>query len=251
MLLAVLYAVCLTVGFLVGLAGVGGILIPPALILLSGLEAHTAMGTALASFFPLALAGSWVYHRMGVMRWRRAVPYVLGGLAALPGALCNARIPSGPLVVLLACLILFAGVNALRPPRPGGRAHAFWQGNAGFFVIGAVTGVLAGLTGAGGPVLSIPWMVSAGVTPITAVAISLPYQMSTSLAGTLGNMSGGHVDWGLLPLLSGLEIAGFAAGAVVARRTPPALLGRVIGLLCCGLGLFLLARQLTVQSGAC
>lgn len=38
-----------------GVTGVGGILIPPALILLSGLDAHTAMGTALASFLPLAL----------------------------------------------------------------------------------------------------------------------------------------------------------------------------------------------------
>ena len=46
----VVLLVCLLVGFLVGLAGVGGILGPPVLILMSGLEPHTAMGTALASF---------------------------------------------------------------------------------------------------------------------------------------------------------------------------------------------------------
>ena len=46
----VVLLVCLLGGFLVGLAGVGGILVPPVLILMSGLEPHTAMGTALASF---------------------------------------------------------------------------------------------------------------------------------------------------------------------------------------------------------
>ncbi len=43
MLLAVLYAFCLAVGFLTGATGVGGVLVPPALVLLSGLETHTAM----------------------------------------------------------------------------------------------------------------------------------------------------------------------------------------------------------------
>ena len=37
MLLAVLYAFCLAVGFLTGATGVGGVLVPPALVLLSGL----------------------------------------------------------------------------------------------------------------------------------------------------------------------------------------------------------------------
>ena len=243
MLLAVLCVTGLAVGLLVGLTGVGGILIPPALILLSGLEPHEAMGTALASFLPLGLAGTFMYRRLGHVDWLQAVPYMLGGLAALPGAMINARINASPLVVLLASIILFAGVCVLRPPRAGG--STFWQGRAGFFFIGAATAFLAGMTGAGGPVLSIPWMIAAGVSPMTAVGLAMPYQVVTALFGTVGNIQGGHVDFELLPALCVFETAGFALGVALARRTPTATLRTLIGGICCLLGLLLLVRELS------
>ncbi len=243
MLLAVLCVTGLSVGLLVGLTGVGGILIPPALILLSGLEPHEAMGTALASFLPLGLAGTFMYRRLGHVDWSQAVPYMLGGLAALPGAMINARINASPLVVLLASIILFAGVCVLRPPRAGG--STFWQGRAGFFFIGAATAFLAGMTGAGGPVLSIPWMIAAGVSPMTAVGLAMPYQVVTALFGTVGNIQGGHVDFELLPALCVFETAGFALGVALARRTPTATLRTLIGGICCLLGLLLLVRELS------
>ena len=74
MLLAVLYAFCLAVGFLTGATGVGGVLVPPALVLLSGLETHTAMGTSLAAMFFLTLLGTWMFWRLGLIRWREALP---------------------------------------------------------------------------------------------------------------------------------------------------------------------------------
>ena len=42
MLISILL-VCLLVGVLVGATGIGGILMPPALMLLGGVEAHQAM----------------------------------------------------------------------------------------------------------------------------------------------------------------------------------------------------------------
>ena len=244
MLLAVLCVTGLAVGLLVGLTGVGGILIPPALILLSGLEPHEAMGTALASFLPLGLVGTFMYRRLGHVDWSQAVPYMLGGLAALPGAMVNARINASPLVMLLASIILFAGLCVLRPPRAVG--STFWQGRAGFFFIGAATAFLAGMTGAGGPVLSIPWMIAAGVSPLTAVGLAMPYQVVTAMFGTVGNIQGGHVDFELLPALCAFETAGFALGVALARRTPTATLRTLIGGICCLLGLLLLARELFV-----
>ena len=86
MLLAVLYAFCLAVGFLTGATGVGGVLVPPALVLLSGLETHTAMGTSLAAMFFLTLLGTWMFWRLGLIRWREALPLVLGG--GLAGCEC-------------------------------------------------------------------------------------------------------------------------------------------------------------------
>ena len=242
-MLIVLSVTGLLVGLLVGLTGVGGILIPPALILLSGLEPHEAMGTALASFLPLGLAGTYMYRRLGHVEWSKATPYMLGGLAALPGAMINARINASPLVVLLASIILFAGLCVFRPPRAGG--SVFWQGRAGFFCIGAATAFLAGMTGAGGPVLSIPWMIAAGVAPMTAVGLAMPYQVVTALFGTVGNIQSGYVDFVSLPALCIFETAGFAFGVALARRTPTVLLRNLIGGVCCLLGLLLLVRELS------
>ena len=243
MLLAVLCVSGLLVGLLVGLTGVGGILIPPALILLSGLEPHEAMGTALASFLPLGLAGTYMYRRLGHVDWSQAVPYMLGGLAALPGAMINAHINASPLVILLASIILFAGVCVLRPPRAGG--SPFWQSRTGFFIVGAATAFLAGMTGAGGPVLSIPWMIAAVVSPMTAVGLAMPYQVVTALFGTVGNIQAGHVDFELLPALCVFETAGFGFGVALAKRTPTATLRTLIGGVCCLLGLVLLVRGLS------
>ena len=46
-MLILILLVCLLVGVLVGATGIGGILMLPALMLLGGVEAHQAMGTAL------------------------------------------------------------------------------------------------------------------------------------------------------------------------------------------------------------
>lgn len=188
----VVLLVCLLVSFLVGLAGVGGILVPPVLILMSGLEPHTAMGTALASFIGTGFVGTWLYHKNGHYRFMEAVPFALGSFVCVaPGALVNARIDAGPLVMILAGIIVFAGACTLRPPKPGRKGSPFWLGWKGRAVIGGATGFMAGLTGAGGPVASIPWMVLVGYSPIHAVALSMPYQIATSFSGSVGNMMGG------------------------------------------------------------
>ena len=243
MLMIVLYLVSLLVGFLVGITGVGGILIPPALILFSGQETHMAMGTALASFLPVGVVGTVMYRRLGHIDWYKALPYMAGSLAAWPGALLNARLPAGPLVAMLACIIMFAGLCALRPPKPG-RGSAFWQSGKGFFCIGAITALLAGLTGAGGPVVSIPWMIIAGVSPMTAVGLAMPYQVTTALFGTIGNVADGHVDFAILPYICLMALIGLFAGIAVTKRIPTEVLRKLIGGLCCGLGLFLLLRLL-------
>ena len=119
MLISILL-VCLLVGVLVGATGIGGILMPPALMLLGGVEAHQAMGTALASFLPLALVGIYRYAvQTKVLSWPQALPLCAGGLAGTgPGALLGAQVQSDYLVALLALLIIFCGVGAFRPPSP-------------------------------------------------------------------------------------------------------------------------------------
>ncbi len=237
--------VCLLVGVLVGATGIGGILMPPALMLLGGVEAHQAMGTALASFLPLALVGIYRYAvQTKVLSWPQALPLCAGGLAGTgPGALLGAQVQSEYLVALLALLIIFCGVGAFRPPSASGH-YAFWHTGRGIFLIGLVTGVLAGLTGAGGPVLTIPFMIVVGFAPLSAVALSFAYQVATSLSGTVGNALVGNILWALLLKVCLANITGTLLGLLIARHLPQLVLRRCIGALCCALGLFLILRTI-------
>lgn len=237
-------AVCFLVGFLGAVTGVGGVLIPPVLMFAGGLETHAAMGTALASFFPLSLVSAVIYARRGWYQPRRALVFLIGGiLGGIAGGRLNVHIPGPPLVCLLACVIIFAGLAALRPHRQG-QGSAFWLSDRGLFCIGVATGLTAGFTGAGGPVLSIPWMVAVGHPPFFAVGASMFMQLGTILSGSWGNARSGFIDWQLLPLVMLMELAGCAVGLVAARHVSSGLARKAIGLLCTGLGAFLLLRQI-------
>ncbi|HJA77081.1 MAG TPA: sulfite exporter TauE/SafE family protein [Candidatus Desulfovibrio gallistercoris] len=237
-------AVCFLVGFLGAVTGVGGVIVPPILMFAGGLETHVAMGTALLSFFPLSLVGAVIYARRDWYRPREAVVFLLGGIAGgIAGGMLNAHIPGPPLVCLLACVIIFAGLAALRPHRQG-KGSAFWLSGRGLFCIGLATGLTAGLTGAGGPVLSIPWMVAVGYTPFYAVGSSMFMQLGTILSGSWGNACSGFIDWKILPWVMLAELAGCLVGLQVAKRISSELARKAIGVLCTGLGMFLLLRQI-------
>ena len=240
----VIAAVCFLVGFLGAVTGVGGVLIPVVLMFAGGQETHVAMGTALASLFPLSLLGAVIYARRGWYQPRTAVVFLAGGIiGGIIGGLLNAYVPGPPLVCLLAAIIIFAGLAALRPHRRG-QGSAFWLSRRGLFCIGLATGLTAGLTGAGGPVLSSPWMVAVGYTPFYAVGSSMFMQLGTILSGSWGNASSGFIAWRILPWVMLAELAGCFVGLRVARRVSSELARLAIGVLCTGLGIFLLLRQI-------
>jgi len=79
-------------GFASGLLGVGGGTITvPILVLLVGLEQHTAQGTALLAMIPSALVGSYTHFRHGNLAWAYVPGLVVGVLlgASLGGLLAN------------------------------------------------------------------------------------------------------------------------------------------------------------------
>lgn len=87
MLMGMMIIVGFIVGFLVGCTGMGGIILIPALVYLSGLSSHVAMGTTLFTFIFTTSLCSWLYIRLGPCglesddpHLHRRVPvYVCGG----------------------------------------------------------------------------------------------------------------------------------------------------------------------------
>jgi len=243
-----LYLMCLVVGVLVGMTGVGGILVPPVLLLCCDIGVQTAMGTALAACLPMGIYGTWRYVRMVQMDAGLAASLAAGGaLGGMLGAILNARCHADFLMPLMAALIVFAGWNALRPQQRGKGKKLFWHGRVGCALVGVATGFPAALTGAGGPVLSIPLMIAVGFEPMLAVGLSMPYMVAVAFTGTLANVYNGQVNLSLLPVVCLLQLAGMWVGASLVSLLPTDSLRRLVGSVCMGLGVFLLVRQLWIN----
>jgi hypothetical protein len=100
---ALLAAVAVVVGFLIGAVGVGGILLIPALVLLGGMPIHQASATALFSFLFTGLVGTWLFHRRGSIDWRMTVPVCVGAVVlSYVGAMANSMVEARPLALIIA-----------------------------------------------------------------------------------------------------------------------------------------------------
>lgn len=244
---ALLLGIALVVGALIGTVGVGGILLIPALAALAGLSTHAAMGTALFSFIFTGLLGTWLYQRHGSIDWSVTIPVCLGALAGgYPGSLANAAASGRVLDLLLGAVIIFAGLYALFPARrallsfpAAGAPRAL-----ALLFLGAAVGFGSGLTGVGGPVLSVPLMVICGFAPLTAIATSQVIQITAALSGSAGNLSHGFVALDAALWVTLAELAGVVLGAFLAHRVSQVTLKRLIAVVCIVVGGFIVCRAL-------
>ena len=240
--LLVLY---LVIGLMVGLTGIGGILAIPGMIVLVDMAPHVAIATALASFFIQAVVSVVNFRLMGVLDRSLWLPLSLGALpSSLVGAWANAYLPANCLLFLLGLIIILAGVGALHTWKAlsGMSLNTSRHKNLGIAAVGAFAGVMAGLTGAGGPVLSIPMLIALGIPPYPAVVSAMPLQIATSVAGSVGNALHGNIDWDILLPLSLAITVGVVMGNRLIRHIPARVLKTAIGLLCLAIGVVQCAR---------
>ncbi|MDY0258251.1 MAG: sulfite exporter TauE/SafE family protein [Desulfovibrio sp.] len=240
--------VAILVGALIGTVGVGGILLIPALNELANLPIQVAMGTALFSFIFTGVLGTWLYQRHGSIDWGITVPVCLGALlSGYVGALCNGYATPRLLEILLGSVIIFAGVYALLPACKKSAEHHPRRRLPLLLGIGALVGFGSGLTGVGGPVLSVPLMVILGFAPLTAIATSQVIQITAALSGTLGNVSNGAINFTVAAWVTVLELVGVILGAGMAHTVSTATLKKTVSVVCILVGGFILTRAL-IQS---
>ena len=148
------------VGLLVGLTGMGGgVLMTPLLMLGLGLPATAAVGTDLAYSLATKLAGSWQHWRQRTVDMDLVRTLAIGSIPASIAAVAIvawlehrriagfetglARAIGGALIVAAALLGWRASVGDVRPQHPV--AHR----RAAIIAVGAVGGLLVGLTSVG------------------------------------------------------------------------------------------------------
>jgi hypothetical protein len=244
---ALLAAVAAAVGLFIGTVGVGGVLLIPFLVLLGGLGIHSAAATALFTFLFTGLLGTYLFQQRGSIRWRLAAPVCAGAAAAgYLGSAAAARIDPRPLTLLIALIIIVAGVYVFRPARERASARD-GQGRgelATLLGVGAVSGFGSGLSGAGGPLFSVPIMVILGFAPLAAVGTSQVLQIVAAASGSLSSVQDGRIDYALAAWVTAFELGGVAAGAKLAHAVSAAVLRRMAAALCVGVGAFMLVRAL-------
>jgi uncharacterized membrane protein YfcA len=217
------------------------------LALFGGLSIHQAAATALFTFLFTGILGTWLYQRRGSIDWRIAAPVCAGALVfGYLGAAAAAVVDPRPLAIIIALLIIAAGVYVFLPRAPSARArdgHG-WRGQVELAAVGAASGFGSGFSGAGGPLFSVPIMVILGYVPLTAIATSQALQIIAAVSGSLENLRHGFIDWPVAVLVTIFELAGLIVGVRLAHVASALALRRLAGALCVISGGLLLWRSL-------
>lgn len=171
----------LPIGFLIGLIGIGGVLLTPALVHLFGLDIHASISLSLASFVLAGVvgaarvttddarlrAGDWVF-------LAAIVP------AALAGALVAPSIPKGSLSLVVSACVAFAGISSLRTPAGKNDSKLAPDTLGG---LGAVTGFLSVISGTGGPLICLPLLPWKGMVVRRALLLAQVAATATLVNG--------------------------------------------------------------------
>ena len=197
----------LGVGFLAGLLGIGGgmVMVPFLTRILSqrgvssDLAVKMAIATAMATILFTSLSTMRAHQRRQAIRWdivRGLAPgIVVGGFAA--GAGVFALVKGQALALSFGAFVAWSATQILRATAP--KPSRQLPGPAGQAAAGGVIGFLAGLVGAGGAFLAVPFMTRCNVPLHKAIATGAAIGFPIALANTLGYVIGGWSQPAPLP----------------------------------------------------
>jgi uncharacterized membrane protein YfcA len=232
----------LLVGILVGCIGIGGVLLVPALTYIGGMDIHVAIASCMLAYLFSGLMGAVAFARRGSIRWSMAGWLCAG---AMPGAYLGAAgvslLPALALELLIAGLILFAGVHALASGAGGAGAERR-LGPLPLVLIGMVTGFGSAMSGTGGPLILVPLLVWLELPILTAVGLSQVIQLPVAALATAGNLTYGRIDLAVALGVAVLLVAGVAVGARIAHRVSADALKRTVAMALMGVGMLIAGR---------
>lgn len=240
--LASMLVSALLVGLLIGCVGIGGVLLPPALVYVGGLEFHLAAATSAWAFLFCGVAGTLSYSKRRSFDWRMAAWLGAGVVpTAVAGAWANVALPEGTLIGLLAALMVLTGVEALlRSPVVEQEARRF--GTPTLLTVGAFVGFGSALTGTGGGVLLLPILLLLRTPVLAAVGAGMVVSLPIAVFATAGYVLYGSVDFVLGTALGLVAVVGVVVGARIAHVAKAATLRRVVAWALLSTGLLIAAQ---------
>jgi uncharacterized membrane protein YfcA len=241
---------CFAVALAGGLVGLvlGNIRLPLVLLLASSPAAGAGANIGISGV--AALTAATVHVRAGRINWRlfawMAPPSMVG---AVVGGYISGVLPEGLLLGIIGTLLLYFGIDLLRPRRQMPRANpedgAVQLDIRAAVISGAIIGVLGGLVGLILGALRMPALLRyVGEVPARAVGTNLTVGVCVGAAGVLGHTPEG-VDWDLLGIGAAASVPGALLGARLTGRLSERQLLQAIGAVLLVTGSATLAQALT------
>jgi len=196
-------------GVVGGVGGPGGIPVIVALNLLTALSSTVVAATTSSVFVVATATATALYCYSDGVDWRLAATV---GVPALAGTYVGTGVAVGLSAArferLLGVTLLLAAAGIVyRQRRSDGTGQADgWRTRPVRVLLAGgslVVGVLAGVTGIGGPALTVPLMLVLGVPPVTAIGAGLASGVLVTVNSTLG-----HALQGTFPALLPAAVVG-------------------------------------------
>ena len=208
--------------------GPGGVLPTIGLFALTPLAPAAVAGTAIATNIGAGVAGTVAFAASGQLRdpatRRTAVLLAAAAVVGTPaGVLANTHVSKKLFGVLLGVFAVVVAVLVWQRGRreaTAGVARGRHPSPAVVVAVGIGVGLVSGLLGLGGPMLSVPLLLALGVEVLAALAAAQVQSIVIATVGTIGYALHGSVDWGLVLLIGLPELVGVIVGWRIARALP-------------------------------
>ncbi|MGY3621708.1 sulfite exporter TauE/SafE family protein [Bradyrhizobium sp. USDA 10063] len=173
--------------------------------------------TALALNIVAATYSTWVFNRKKVVDWRKLRPLLV---SSLPTALAGGFIVLDKHVYKTATgiVLLLAGATTILRREPAADQDGetpIW----GALSMGAVVGLVSGLTGVGGGIFLAPALIALGwASPKQAPALSAPFILANSVVGFVGALLAGQTPSSYFGLYATAVLGGAIIGTAIGLR---------------------------------
>jgi len=181
----------LIIAFTFSMLGMGGGLLYIPILSWFGLDFSTqAIPLGLLLNGITTLSATTTYARARLIDWSTAIPFGIGMVLFPPlGTWLNVKLPTTPIIIIFATLILLAAVLMISGWKP---KCGSWVGLKRVLLgltAGGALGFIAGLTGLGGGVFVVPLLYLAGIDPKVAAGTSALVVAASSTSAFLSHLT--------------------------------------------------------------
>jgi uncharacterized protein len=219
-MLAALAAISLLAGFVDSIAGGGGLLTVPAL-LLAGLDPAQAIATNKVQGSVAAASATYTFGRKGLIEWRSAWRFTLVAFASgVAGALCVRFLPRPVLEALIPPLLIVIAVYfALSRKVQDADAHARMSALVFGLTAPVAIGFYDGIFGPGaGSFYMLAFVTLLGYGVVRATAHTKLLNLASNFGSLLLYAATGTVVWPVGLIMAGASLLGAQIGSRLAMR---------------------------------